>query len=207
MRCSHPHSCALPDRTVFWREVLTSAFVRPFTHIFVFDSDMDARPAAFDLVNLIRIQGAVGVSIISPAPYGPGSGMFNIGAHPDATLRPACREGLPERTCAVCRHPTVEVKAPLFTAAAWRLIHGRIFAAAPDFALVAASGIDNAWCGLAAHVLHNCTWPRALDRADKRLPDCIGISCAYSYATPMVCAALLERARPPSLERALPSSP
>ena len=190
--CLHSTTFVPGFKTRYWRDILIPTFMRPFSHVLLFDSDMEVSPQHFDLIGLLRFGTAANVSIISPAPIGAGAGMFNLGAHPDSSLRRACVGGRaeppypkPEEQCAVCRQGTVEVKAPLFTAAAWGVVHKRIFADAPDYVLVAAEGIDNVWCGLVAHELHSCTWPRVKNPKNTMLPNCVGISCAYSYATPM----------------------
>ena len=60
-------------KTRFWQQSLTPNRVQA-THLFLIDSDMDFRPAVFDLLTFVRLSAAANVSILSPTPYGDGNG-------------------------------------------------------------------------------------------------------------------------------------
>jgi hypothetical protein len=182
-------------KTLFWKRILTPAIVAPFTHVFFFDDDMRVAPGEFQLVALLRMQAFANVSLISPAPIGGGRGMFaaNKERYPQHNFvsRQAADIGCPLRL-----HAVVELKAPLFTAAAWAVVYTELLSKIPDSDLVGPV-IDRYWCGLLEHLLHGCdahlsiTLKMAERPADRRHPTelpCyrrLGGACAYSYITPM----------------------
>lgn len=186
-------------KTRFWQQSLAPDRLRGVTHLFLVDSDMDIRPAAFDLVTLLRLSEITNVSILSPVPHGPGDGFFNRDApwlgNSYALTREACGAvaGRWADTCAVCRQPVVEVKSPLFTAAAWRVVYERLLSRMPAAVLTAPEMIDMMWCRLVEYHLDGCDpasagggalVPSGAAPASSR--NCIGrTSCAYSYITPM----------------------
>lgn len=182
----------------FWKRLVPD-LMAGFTHLFLPDSDMAFSPSDFDMVAFVRISAATNVSILAPSPYGGGEGLFPLGDHAQGILRFTCgsrdlslsrwRSWQPERRCAVCLHATVEVKAPLFTSRAWRVVHEHVYARAPDEVLVGDGTIDNMWCSLVGELVHGCKLPWRLRRTDpgygRKAPRCLGQACAYSYVTPL----------------------
>ena len=161
--------------------MLTARATRPYSHVFLVDSDMGLRPREFQLVDFVRLAEATNVSILGAAPYGPQM-LFANGtrcAARNANCESYCDRD-PKRKCAVCRQPVVEVKMPLFTGAAWAVVHELVLAPAADGDLVADTQLDMIWCDLLNHRLHGCD-PRAGTNCIAR----VGLACAYSYATPM----------------------
>ena len=189
------HSCVTVStiaafKTRFWQQILTPSTVLA-THLFLVDSDMDIRPSAFDLRTLVRLSEAVNISILSPAPYGEGNGYYKLDAPwlsgNYLLTKEYCGAQVSQwsHSCAVCRQAMVEVKSPLLTAAAWRVIHEHVLAHMPIEALTTPEHIDLMWCNLVGHHLDGCDPAK-----QKGLPagstNCIGrTSCAYSYVTPL----------------------
>lgn len=188
-------SFAVPGfKGMFWKVVLTRANVRPFSHVLLADSDLELHPRQWDLVTMLRLQRATNVSVLGPAQLGSGPALVKLnnecgeptpifarchGSPKCASTIRAIRGG-PERACAVCRQPVVEVKAPLFTAHAWQVVHAHVLHGAPDDALRSTQGIDLVWCDLLNHLVHGCD-PR---KGTKCLGE-VGQACAVSYATPI----------------------
>ena len=178
-------------KTRFWQQVLVPSELL-VTHVFLVDSDMDIRPTAFDLVTLLRLGEATNQSIISPAPYGGGNGFYHLDAprlNNNYLLTKSVCGAEPSQwalRCAVCRQAVVEVKAPLFTFAAWRVVHERVLSRMPADALVGTPEvIDLMWCQLVGHLLDGCN-PRDVKGLPFGANNCIGrTSCAYSYITPI----------------------
>ena len=189
-------SMELPGfKSRFWKR-LSPEIVRGFTHIFLPDSDMAFGPSDFDMVAFLRISAATNVSVLAPSPYGSGNGMFPLGDHAHGGLRQMCggrgsrmKAFDPVRRCAACLHATVEVKAPLFTSHAWKVLHARIYTQAPDDVLLGDGYVDHLWCNFLGEVVHGCKLPWMLKQRDpgfgRKPPPCMGQACAYSYATPL----------------------
>ena len=191
------HSCVSLStiaafKTRFWQQALLPTRLHGITHLFLVDSDMDIRPAHFDFVTLVRLSQATNVSILSPAPYGGGNGFYHLDAprlNNNYALTKAHCGGKPSDwayNCPVCRQSVVEVKAPLFTIAAWSVLFQRVLSRMPASTLVGTpEWIDLMWCQLMAHHLDGCDPSKQMG-----LPfgsdNCIGRnSCAYSYITPI----------------------
>lgn len=118
-------------KTLFWARALTPQLVSAFTHLFLFDSDLVVRPSEFDLVRLLRIGEAINASLLAPAPYGANPGMFSLGM-PRCPESDACKcSPRPWSMCVACRQPMIEVKAPLFTSAAWQAVHKHLLSQIP----------------------------------------------------------------------------
>ena len=180
---------------LFWKVVLTRANVRPFSHVLLADSDLELHPRAWDLATMLRLQRATNVSILGPAQLGSGPALVKLndecgdptpifarchGSPRCASTIRAMGRGGPERACAVARAAVVEVKAPLFTAHAWHVVHAHVLHGAPDDVLRSTQGIDLVWCDLLNHLVHGCD-PR---KGTTCLRD-EGRACAVSYATPI----------------------
>ena len=157
------------------------------SHLWLVDSDMDFAPSNFDLPTLLRLQSATNVSIIAPSPHGdnPTPGWNPFAHHPMPRLKERCGISTPEQSCAVCHHAGVEVKAPVFTAAAWQAVHAHIYAGAPDAVLIGDGFVDLYWCNLVGEMVHGCKLPSRQNRSAHHIPSCLGVACAYSYATPL----------------------
>ena len=204
----HPHVTAFAVagfKSLFWKRVLTPAAVASFTHVFLFDDDMRVAPGEFQLVALLRLQEHANVSLIAPAPIGTGRGLQKADhTRGDRRQSYKTREQADE-LCALRWHTMVELKAPLFTALAWRLVHTQLLGRIADKALVGPV-IDRYWCGLLEHRITGCDAHLRLDPR-RRPPQhlvgqetrptrettfvnatCrarLGSACAYSYITPM----------------------
>ena len=177
-------------KTRFWQQSLTPNRVQA-THLFLIDSDMDFRPAVFDLLTFVRLSAAANVSILSPTPYGDGNGFFHLDMprlSGNYKLTQHLCGKLPSQwaeNCAVCRQPMVETKMPLFTAAAWRVVHDQVLRRMPVETLTTPEHIDLMWCNLIGHHLDGCD-PSAQMGLPEGATNCLGrISCAYSYITPI----------------------
>lgn len=189
--CASAH--AIPGfKTLFWKQSLTPQAVASFSHVFLVDSDLELSPERFELGTFLQLAKATNVSILGPAPFGMGNGLYRLNndCGDDSPIYARCRgspkcthqcqQGDPAQVCAVCRQPVVEVKAPLFTSLAWATVHRLVLAGAPDEVLTTDADLDLDWCDLINHHVHGCDtrkgttcWPK------------IGAACAISYATPI----------------------
>ena len=204
----HPHiaSSFVPGfKTLFWARVLTPSLVRPFTHLLLFDSDLVVRPSSFDLVGLLRIGEATNASLIQPSPYGTNAGMYSLGI-PRCPESDVCKcSPRPSEKCVACRQPVIEVKVPLFTSAAWIVIHDELLAHVKFEALTSDRSIDLMCadpptrllvCPLSSHAPP--THCACVDGAA-----CSTTSCGEAARPPMIPTTLSYRARRKWAARAL----
>jgi hypothetical protein len=90
-----------------------------------------------------------------------------------------------EGACAACRTAVVEVKAPLFTSAAWQAV-AALLARLPEQELLCDSGLDLVWCALVEHLVGTgCDCYRCSALNISRGGGACGASCVVSYATPI----------------------
>merc|ERR1740130_427025 len=95
------------------------------------------------------------VHIIQPAPWGPGRGLFSATEQRNLKDRRVCFRPTPAPPrgdawalprladrCAVCRTSVVEVKAPLFTSAAWQIFTEVVLGTQEPEALTCDTGLD-----------------------------------------------------------------
>ena len=162
------HSCVSPFgipafKTFFWQQTLVPSRLTNATHVFLVDSDMDIRPSAFDLVTLLRLSEATNVSILSPAPFGGPNGFYNLANARIGNSQPTTKKHCgvyPARWnegCAVCRQPVMEVKSPLFTMEAWRVVFDKILGRMPANTLMGAPELlDLMWCWFVGYYLDGC---------------------------------------------------
>ena len=61
----------------FWKHALSPSRLRHYTHVWLFDSDLDVAPSNFALPTMLRMMHAINVSIITPAPYGADAGLYS----------------------------------------------------------------------------------------------------------------------------------
>tara|TARA_X000000368_G_C22990714_1_gene694212 strand:- start:182 stop:1210 length:1029 start_codon:yes stop_codon:yes gene_type:complete len=177
-------------KLLWWARLLGPSATDGFTHVWIVDSDMDFRPSQFALETFVRLQVATNTSLLGPSPFGPGAGLYNL----DGPRCPSSRRcdhcnTAPNVTCPVCREAWTEVKAPLFTRAAWAVVHAALLSRMPEHVLAAGVGhIDSVWCSLLDHALYDCALPWMSLRMNKNArvpPRCRGVACAYSFATPL----------------------
>jgi hypothetical protein len=180
---------AIPGfKSLFWKRVLQPELLFAFSHVFVVDSDVELAPDYFEWLIFMRLMRATNVSIMSPAPYGAGNGIYRMNnlcgesvhvfsrCPGSRSCRDYCRaapDGF-EGGCTVCRQPLVEVKAAMFTSLAWAVMYEHMLRRALDRALCSSYGFDLAWCKLIDVHVHGA----------RHAPD-FGAACAYLYATPM----------------------
>jgi len=182
----HPsiYAFAVPGfKTLFWKRVLTTAAVQPFSHIMCIDDDMRVAPGQFQLVPLLRLQATLGVPLIAPAPIGAGNGMHPATAERLPQLMYESRQKADEH-CSVRTEPFVEIKAPLFSRDAWVVVHEHALSKIDDRSHTG-PGLDQVWCGLLEHRIfgHVCHMkPMVTNGTCWRQ---LGGACAYSYITPM----------------------
>ena len=179
-------------KPLFWKRVLTPYVLKQYSHLFLFDDDMRIHPDEFQLLTLLRLYEQTNVSILSPAPYGPGRGLYPFAGGRCGRTRPcldSCnfnrdnfRLERMDENCAVCLQPVVEVKAPMFSSAAWAIVHRQMLAKLPDVAL-AGDAVDMYWCGLLERFHRGVT--DHVQRVIKFNASRLGQACAYSYVTPM----------------------
>jgi hypothetical protein len=177
-------------KLLWWARLLGPSATAGFTHVWIVDSDMDFRPSQFALETFVRLQVATNTSLMGPSPFGPGAGLYNLnGPRCPSSRRCEHCNTEPNVTCPVCREAWTEVKAPLFTRAAWAVIHAALLSRMPEHVLAAGDGhIDSVWCGLLDHALYDCALPWMRSRIDKNArvdPSCRGVACAYSFVTPL----------------------
>jgi hypothetical protein len=177
-------------KLLWWARLLGPSATAGFTHVWIVDSDMDFRPSQFALETFVRLQVATNTSLMGPSPFGPGAGLYNLnGPRCPSSRRCEHCNTEPNVTCPVCREAWTEVKAPLFTRAAWAVIHAALLSRMPEHVLAAGDGhIDSVWCGLLDHALYDCALPWMRSRIDKNArvdPSCRGVACAYSFVTPI----------------------
>ena len=175
-------------KLLWWTRLLGPNATAGFTHVWIVDSDMDFRPSQFALETFVRVQVATNTSLLGPSPFGPGAGLYNLdGPRCMGSRRCDHCYTSPSVTCPVCREAWTEVKAPLFTRAAWAVVHAALLSRMPEDVLAAGVGhIDAIWCGLLDHALYNCALPWMSSRGAVRVsPSCRGVACAYSFATPL----------------------
>jgi hypothetical protein len=181
-------------KTRFWKRVLTPMAVRQYTHIWLFDSDLNVAPASFALPTMIQIMFAINVSIIAPAPFGgPSPGHFQyFGTRcRNNACRCAGKHDWPDSVsldvnCVACRQPIAEVKSPVFTVEAWGVIYQLLLATLPEAILNGDFLMDLHWCSIVDHIVHGCDGRHFRDSKVARL--CVarfGGACATSYATPI----------------------
>jgi hypothetical protein len=173
-----------------WKYVLSPQNLggpESYSHVWLVDSDMDVHPDRFDAATFIQVSEATNVSILAPSPYGGGFGMFAM-HNPRCLMDPAksrcdryCMEN-PARLCAVCRHPMVEVKAPLFTELAWHAWHQHVMHLMPDYAIATSDNFDKHWCNFMVEHVYGCEWSK---RPKGYCTKHVGKACAYSYVTPI----------------------
>ena len=182
-------------KSLHWKHALAPRAVRSYTHIFLVDADMEVAPRHFELAAFVRLASATNVSVLGPVASGSGNALHRLNNEcgDESPLHARCRGSPkcaklcaadPERLCAVCRQPVVEVKAPMFTRAAWAVVHRLVLSGAPDDALVTDVGLDLTWCDLLNHKIHGCD-PRGATATKGCLAQ-VGQACAVSYATPML---------------------
>ena len=97
------------------------------------------------------------------------------------------RIGIRER-CVACRTPVVEVKAPLFVTAAWRVVWQVLLSHIPDQQrLRCDTNLDMLWCALIDHYLGECgcRWCWEMNNTYARVSRC-GSACGVSYANPIL---------------------
>ena len=175
-------------KLLWWTRLLGPSATAGFTHVWIVDSDMDFRPSQFALETFVRVQVATNTSLIGPSPFGPGAGLYNLdGRRCRGSRRCDYCGTAPDVNCPVCREAWTEVKAPLFTRAAWEVVHAALLSRMPEDVLAAGvEHIDAIWCGLLDHALYNCALPWMSSRGTVRVdPSCRGVACAYSFATPL----------------------
>ena len=189
-------------KPAFWKAVLTVNFTLGVTHVFTIDADLDVHPRVFDLPQLERIGRSTLAHIISPAPWGAEPGFHaadaprkSHSAHPLARCEPlpmlaAGSTRWPvshslER-CVACRVAVVEIKMPLFTVMAWRVVHAALLAPLSADQLQCDDGLDSLWCELVeAHLTRcNCRWCKHANRTYFNAAGC-GTACTVSYETPV----------------------
>ena len=177
-------------KLLWWTRLLGPSATAGFTHVWIVDSDMDFRPSQFALETFVRVQVATNTSLLGPSPFGPGAGLYNLdGRRCRGSRRCDYCGTAPDVTCPVCREAWTEVKAPLFTHAAWAVVHSELLSRMPEDVLAAGVGhIDAIWCGLLDRALYNCALPWMSSSIDKKArvsPSCRGLACACSFATPL----------------------
>jgi len=174
-------------KTLFWKLVLTPRAVAGYSHVFLMDSDLDV--AGFEFGKFVHIANVTNTSVLSPSHIGNAtSSLYGGGMLARRCEHSSCRrcDMDPANSCAVCRQPVVEVKSPMFTAMAWRVLHDEVLRHAPSELLIGEGLMDLLWCGLISHKLHGCEFPwMKKGNTSTRTPDCLGDACAYSYVTPI----------------------
>ena len=211
-------------KVLFWKREIRRSRYRRYSHIWLVDSDMAIAPSRFNLRLLLHMMDRMNASIVQPSPYGGGAGLYSY-----TSIRGANRQtgvcgdrgdtrstSMPlgvgpmvfDEKCVACRVPVVEVKVPLFTSAAWDVVHSLVLTQLPDASLLSDQGLDLIWCSLVEkHVGSGCTmklasdeWHKALQESQKKgtrppcngrpdtpscsIPGC-GSTCAVVYATPI----------------------
>ena len=206
-------------KVLFWKREFHPGRYNRYTHIWLVDSDMAIAPSVFDLQLLLRAMHTVNASIVQPSPYGGGAGLYSLTANRGAHRQThVCGDrggdmrsigsgrSYFDARCVACRVPVVEVKLPLFTRAAWDVVHSLVLAKIADHELTSDQGLDLVWCSLVEkHAGSGCTMklvseeyhkakaanpgsPPCNGRPDQpscTVPGC-GATCAVVYATPVL---------------------
>lgn len=174
-------------KTLFWKLVLTPSAVAGFSHVFLMDSDLDL--ASFEFGTFMHIANVTNTSVLSPSHTGASNAMYRGGMFARRCEHSSCRrcDMDPANDCAVCRQAVAEVKSPMFTALAWRVVHDEVLRNAPSELLIGEGMMDLIWCGLISHKLHGCEFPWMSEdgNTSNKVPSCLGDACAYSYVTPI----------------------
>ena len=101
--CSRVQEPRLRFKTLFWKQVLTPSLASSFTHLFLYDSDLQIHPEHWSLRRTLRLMRATGVHIMQPAPWGPGNGLHKASlfchtASPSLPLPPVPEPATPPAT-------------------------------------------------------------------------------------------------------------
>ena len=185
----------------FWKAELTPTAVAAFTHVFLYDSDLQVHPEHFRLWQLLGLMNTTGVHIMQPAPYGSGNGLHKATSQRAVKSRGLCAPPTPAPPegqywpaprlgdrCVACRVSVVEVKMPLFTVAAWQVVASVALAhmSLPMCDAHRDADLDLFWCKLVDHHLGACDCPTCakLNETYALERRCLS-SCAVSYATPI----------------------
>ena len=126
---------------LFWKLVLTPAFVQRFSAVWMFDSDVAVHPSIFPLGSLMGVLSGTGASLLQPS----------IRAQWDGTYHGFLRVKHAHMSCLATTAKFVELMIPIFRMEAWAAVHRRMFARLADEDLFRADhGIDLTWCALVA---------------------------------------------------------
>ena len=136
-----PASCATfsqirGPKPMFWLETFTVSQASAYDYIFLFDDDMIAWPPAFTLDDTIGVMASTGAMVAQPRvaprrqpPNGTDEKLarfrFRSTDHPELRAEP------PNGGCAVRQVDHVEVMAPMFTSAAWRITYNEVLRLLP----------------------------------------------------------------------------
>ena len=103
---------------LFWKLVLTPAFVQRFSAVWMFDSDVAVHPSIFPLGSLMGVLSGTGASLLQPS----------IRAQWDGTYHGFLRVKHAHMSCLATTAKFVELMIPIFRMEAWAAVHRRMFA-------------------------------------------------------------------------------
>ena len=128
-------------KVLFWKLVLTPAYVQRFNAVWMFDSDVAVHPSIFPLGSLMGVLSGTGASLLQPS----------IRAKVHGTYHGFLRVKHAHMSCMATTAKFVELMIPMFRMEAWAAVHRRIFARLADEDLIRSDyGIDLTWCALVA---------------------------------------------------------
>ena len=128
-------------KVLFWKLVLTPAYVQRFSAVWMFDSDVAVHPSIFPLGSLMGVLSGTGASLLQPS----------IRAQVHGTYHGFLRVKHAHMSCLATTAKFVELMIPIFRMEAWAAVHRRMFARLADEDLFRSDhGIDLTWCALVA---------------------------------------------------------
>ena len=126
-------------KVLFWKLVLTPAYVQRFEAVWMFDSDVAIHPSIFPLGSLMGVLAATGANLLQPS----------IRAKVHGTYHGFLRVKNAHLSCMATTAKFVELMIPVFRMEAWAAVHRRMFSRLADEDLARSDhGIDLTWCAL-----------------------------------------------------------
>ena len=143
---------------LFWKHALHPRATDSFDYLWLIDADMDVTDRLFSLARLLRDMHSSNASMAQPrikeatktletAPLGVASPTTWARSTDIQFLRASAF--FPAGNCSAVHVDVVEVMAPLFRSAAWRIVHHELISVLPDELLARTDwGITATWCNI-----------------------------------------------------------
>ena len=131
-------------KSLFWKLGLTPAVVRPYSAVWIFDSDIIVHPSVLPLGGIADAFLSSGASIAQPV----------VRAYGGGTAHMWLRQRAVHMSCLAATAKFVEMQSAFFRAEAWSVYSSEVMARIPDRALAVSDfGMDVMWCAALADLL------------------------------------------------------